>query len=366
MVKKTNLFSYLEVLSKYKNWDFLLTFICTIYIFISAFPPYYDLKNNELLKIQIENPITRLPDEFLNSSHEQKHQFRITVPIIAHFLKISGYWLLGLQYISSFLLLLYTYRLSLKICSDKVIATLSVICISAIYVGVGGYYDVFWHFDSLAILLLILAMYTDYHLFVFIFILSASFTDERAFIASALVFVFKIAQNNKANTSLADLFGYNSIIIIASWLTYFSLRTYLIYYHNFFTGMQDIGPQLLIRNYRTFPLNILFIFEGGWLFIWLGISRVKDRILTILTIASTLVIISISLMISDVSRSTSYLLPLFFIGLYACNKEFKLYTLRKIILVCTIISLIVPTQEFFNYTIYGMGAIFPNLLSIQI
>jgi len=69
-------------------------------------------------------------------------------------------------------------------------------------------------------------------------------------------------------------------------------------------------------------------------------------------------------MISDVSRSTTYLFPLLFIGLRKCALHYKNYTLRKIVLIATITSIILPTQEFFNYRVHGMGPIFPKIIKL--
>lgn len=363
--KKTGIINALEKLTQKQNWDILLAFICCVYVFLIAFPVFSDLKINELFNWQIDNPFARLPDQYLNSSHEQKHQFRLTVPIICHLLHMKGYALITIQYASAFLLFLFCYRLSFKITDDKVAATLCTFLTANIYAGTIGIYDTFWHFDTLAILFLILAVYTKNNFLTAFFILAASFTDERAFVASSLVFVYKLTENTSENIQIKEFFSKPGITILLSWAMYLVLRLYLTRYLNFFTGTEDISLGTVRMNYNMFPLNILFTFEFGWLLIFLGLYSVKkDKVFLFITLGATIIIFIVAMFVIDVSRSTAYAYPLLFIGLLKCASKYKKYTLRKIIMISTIGCFIIPTQEFFGFKVYGMGPIFPKIIKL--
>jgi len=362
---KTSILQVIERLSEKKYWEWRLSFFCLIYIFLIAFPSYNDIIVKELLQFQIENPLSRIPESFIHSTHQQKHQFRITIPVLCKILHLRGFWPLLIQYSSAFLLLLFSYLLSLKITNDKVIATLCTITTSNIFAGMIGFYDVYWHFDCFAILMLLLAIYTNKNLFMALFLLAASFTDERAFIASSLVLVYKIALQKNSLTSFKDVFSNYGLSILFVWILYIVLRMYLINFHHFFTGTMDIGPSLFFYNYNTFPLSILFVFEGAWLVILLGIWKsIQNKWFVVLVSLSTFVILVTALMIADVSRSTAYLFPLFFIGLYKCNQYYKPYALRKIVLISTFLCIIIPTQQFSGDRIFGLGPIFPKILKL--
>jgi hypothetical protein len=362
---KTSIINSLEKLTQKRNWDILLAFICCVYVLLIAFPVFSDLNINELINWQIDNPFSRLPDQYLNSSHEQKHQFRLTVPIIARLLHIKGYGIIAIQYASAFLLFLFCYKLSFKITIDKVTATLCTFLTANIYAGTIGIYDTFWHFDTLAILFLILALYIKNCFLTAFFILLASFTDERAFVASSLVFVYKLTENTNEDLSIKKFLSKKGSTILLSWLVYLVLRLYFTRYHNFFTGTEDISLTTIRMNYNMFPLNILFTFEFGWLLILLGLYSAKDdKVFLFIVLGATIVIFIVAMFVTDVSRSTAYVYPLLFIGLLKCSLKYKKYTLRKIILVSTIACIVIPTQEFFGFTVYGMGPIFPKIIKL--
>ena len=355
--------AYIESLSAIPNWGIFLSLFCMLYVFLIAFPPFYDLKTCDWLAYQTENPFTRLPDNFLKDSHEQKQQYRIAIPVICKILNIKGYWVFSIQYISTFFFYLFSYKLSFKISGDKVIASLCTFLAANIFIGTTGIYDVFYHFDIFAFLMLLMAMYYQNNLLVALFVLLASFTDERAFIASSLVFVYKICEGQNKNLQFKDLFKSNGLVLVFIWALYLGIRAYLTWFQDFYTATLDVGPSVIIKNYNTFPLSILFVFEAGWILIFMGLYNYKqDTLFILITLVSALVIICVSLMVSDVSRSSAYLYPLLFIGLMKCTFYYKKYALRKLLLVAAIISFVIPTQEFFNYTVYGMGPIFPKIL----
>lgn len=290
--KKTGIVNALEKQSEKQNWDILLAFICCVYVLLVAFPVFNDLKTNELLDWQIENLFSRLPDHYLNASHEQKHQFRLTVPIIASILHIKGNGLLAIQYASAFFLFLLCYRLTFKITNDRVVATLCTFLTANIYVGMVGIYDTFWHFDTLAILFLVLALYTKNDFLTAFFIITASFTDERAFISSSLVFVYKLVEGSNENLRIRDFFSRTGSLVLLSWMVYFLLRLYFTRYHHFLTGTEDISLETVRMNYNMFPLNILFTFEFGWLLIFLGLYSVKkDKVFLFITLGATIIVL---------------------------------------------------------------------------
>jgi hypothetical protein len=365
MSLKTSILHEIESRAERPYWDVWLTFFCSVYVFLIAFPSYHDLLYNQLLQFQIAHPFSRIPDNVLHSTHLQKYQFRIAIPIICKLLHLKGYWPLLIQYISAYLLLLFSYRLSFKITLDKVAASLCTIAAANIFAGMIGIHDVYWHFDCFALLMLVLAMYTNIPLLCSVCLLTASFTDERAFIASSLVFVFKMVSNKSGLTQFKDLFSIQTASVVFIWVLYLTLRVYLIHAHSFFTGTMDIGPSLLFYNYNTFPLCILFVFEGAWLFIFLGIYKsLQDRLFLVLVGGATCVILGVALMIADVSRSTAYLYPLFFIGLHACVPYYKKYALRKILLISTFLCILIPTQQVSGDRIFGLGPIFPKVIKL--
>lgn len=365
MFLKSAVLHFLTKHADRKGWEFYLGFLCCLYAVILAFPPFYNLQVNPLLEFQIQHPFSQIPKEFWYESHAQKHQFRIAVPLICHLLHLRGYWPLLVQYISAYLLFVYTYRLSARISGDKLIATFCTIIVANIFIGMFGTYDVFWRFDCFALLMLTLACYSRNVLLIGSFLLLAYFTDERAFIASSLVLLYHAIRDGRAATSVADYFVPSTFMIVTTWLIYGAIRYYLAYHEGFITGTMDIGPSILLSNYNTFPLSILFTFESAWYFILYAFYKARKDLLLVLPVFLCAAVMTIvALMVMDVSRSTTYLYPLFFIGLLKYCHVTAPTARQSVFFTLALLAILIPTQEFYNSNVYGMGPVFPKITKL--
>jgi len=346
--------NYVEKLSAKKYAFYLLPICTTIISLISAFPSYDIVLTNEFaegwraLLNQTDHPFQAV--DYHQASHAANLAFRLTPVLLGRLFQIDtipGYLLLQL---AAFLLLqISTVCIFKKITGDMVTAILLSFAVSFSFVGNVLCSDYRGFFDVLSFLFLTIAMLSDNLFIIFVSILAASFTDERALAASGLVFIFFVLQgetNTEAPSSLKNLLRLDRKLftLILSWVVYFMLRYLLSYYFNFKTnesGMIDYLLNHAVHQINILPFALWTGLEGFWLIVILSIYILiynKRWSFLLLLFAAITGVAFIAIWVFDITRSMAYLWPAIFIGvtiLYRTqNLRFIRYISFAVLLLC--------------------------------
>jgi hypothetical protein len=184
-------------------------------------------------------------------------------------------------------------------------------------------------FDGAAYFFLMLALFSNKPVITGLSVFLAAFIDERALIASGLVFIWwKIAKLKGRTISFKYIIkpDIHFVFIVLAWVSYFLVRFILIHHY----GLSQIKIKMAdVINYMKDNVNhFAFLILTGlkWfnIFILLGIIlmiRLKYYYVLILYVLCTLLILLTAFMIHDVTRTVSYAFPAIFIALYLFVRE---------------------------------------------
>jgi hypothetical protein len=283
------------------------------------------------------------------NSHDANINFRLTVPVLLHLAGIHNYWSLPILTVLAICSILVTSCiLAYRITGDRVCACFIVLNVSATYVGSFGF---IWYYDAIAICQLTLASLPGMSWWGRgILIFTASFTDERAFVASIFLMAGSFFFSGNRQNIFTRFRNPNFLAIVAGMLCYGIVRLTLVKYAGLSQVTGGIGPGTLLSNFRFLHAAIWFSLEGGWLFYLLaiGVLFIRRQFLegTTLVLAS-LCFLGFALMIGDVLRSTIYIFPLLFICLNVVRQNETLPVFRIYCLLAFLISALGG-----NYNVY--------------
>jgi hypothetical protein len=281
-------------------------------------------------------------------SHQAKRTFRLFMPLIFKVLHTDNIILMYLlQQFAVIALLYFSIRISLRVSSDKITAAAIALSLAFIYIGQAGVVDVFGKFDTIAICGLLGAMAFRHPLLIFILCSIAAWTDERGLLACSLVFVWwKMQENDKISfTSLLKPQKF-SLAVIAAIAAYAIVRIFLQKQYGMHTATGMVGLEVLQTQFNMIFFGLWTALEGMWILFFMSlivIYRSKNWWLGIGISLSMIILISLSYLVVDISRSLMYLAPLTFISLLVlCRTENKAY-LRKTVLISMVVCILVPT-----------------------
>jgi hypothetical protein len=296
---------------------------------------------------QIEDPTAQHyiddPD-----SHQAKRTFRLFVPMLFKALHIKSTVVIYLfQQLVVLCLLYFSARLTLRITGDKIIAAAVSLGIAFTYIGQAGVVDVFGKFDTIAICALLGAMVYRKALLIFIFCSIAAWTDERGLLACSLIFIWwKMWENEKFNFKTLIKPNWLSLSVLLAIGAYAGLRIFLQNSYNMHTATGMVGIDVLQSQFNMIFFGLWTGLEGFWLLFFASVYilvRLREWWLGIALKLSMIVLIGLSFLVVDISRSMMYLAPLIFICLLLLSRsESKVY-LRKMVFSAVLICILVPT-----------------------
>ncbi len=345
--------------AQFKYFSLLFIFFCVVVSIFFAFPPFHVIVFNKYdeywvpILLQIQSPFN--PVVYPSELHAAKRCFRLTVPIIAHYLNFKVWGCILLQYVFGVVSIWINLKLIMRFTNDIIISVLLTISFVFIYVGFGAFYDLRGMFDTISIGFILLAMYLRSPLLVFILTLLSSFTDERGLIASNILWIFFSFRDDKSGEF--DIFKLNSckIALILSWLVYFALRYYLIHKLDFYTATGGVTFKLIVEQMNNMPLAFWSALEGFWVLIVLFFTysvRTKKYLFSLICLISLLISLTTAMMVGDLTRSAMYIYPFIFVALIYVSKHEPTSDLRKVAYLVLVISFLFPGYYFFgeNFT----------------
>ena len=298
---------------------------------------------------KIAHPLLDVTKIYGLNSHDANINFRLTVPVLLHLAGIHHRWSLPILTVLAIgSILIISCLVAQRITQDRVCALFIALNVSATYVGSFGF---IWYYDAIAICQLALASLpgmTWWGRGILVF--TASFTDERAFVASGLLLAGNFFFSRDESKLFTRFRNPNFLAIAGGMLAYGLGRLALMKYAGLSSPTGGTGPGFFVSNFDFLHPSVWFSLEGGWLFYLLavGVLFARRKLLegAALVLAS-LCFLGFALMIGDVLRSTVYVFPLLFICLkVVCQKE-TLPTLRIYCLLAFLISALGG-----NYNVY--------------
>ena len=255
-------------------------------------------------------------------SHLNKRPLRLTVALLGHLLGLGNEIWLYTSVLSGLLIFPVFTLLAYKCFKDRILALIATLIYASAWVAGHGF-EAFHFSDSVAWFLLLSAFLFRNPFLVFTFCLSASFVDERAFIATGALFVFHGLDKFIETKTIRSYFTGISLAICLSGLLYLILRFFLKIHFGLVTGNTDLFERLILyRHLKTLPFPAFKVFEALW-FVF-PVSTVflllkKHYLLGAMLILEMAALLLISIGVYDIDRSLGYLIVCLPICFYVIN-----------------------------------------------
>ena len=289
---------------------------------------------------KIEHPLLDAPKIYGLNSHESALNFRLTVPVLLYLAGIHNHWSLPILTILAICsILLTSCIIAHRITGDRVCACFIALNVSATYVGSFG---LIFCYDAIAIAQLALVGLPGLAWWCRgMLVFTASFTDERAFVASTLLLVGSFFFSGNQQSFSARIHNPSFLAIAGGMLAYGLARLALMKFVGLSSPTQGAGPGALVSNLTLLHPGVWFSLEGGWLFFLLtvGVLFAHRQFLTVtILVLVSLGYLGFAFMIGDLLRSTVYIFPLLFICLKVVRQNETLPTYRIFCLLAFLIS----------------------------
>lgn len=364
----------IETKANYKYYSIILCFILVIVSILFAFAPAINSDTNSLtwqvimLKANdLTNSLSFLPKD----SGLSKKVFRLTVPIFIRVFHLNVNSVLILQYILGYGILFYSYRLSVRILSDVVIATFIVVGMAFIYFGRAAFVDVIsiW-FDAWAFFFLVLTLYCQKTYLIFIFASFAAWTDERALIALPIGVLFHQIANLNQSYSFKTFVKINtkSFSVIVAIIGYLFVRYLLGKLYNMHTPISSeagVSFSEIKRNIDFIPLGIWTFLEGFWIIIIVGIVSTfiqKDYFLLSSLVIQLLISTVVACCVYDITRSGAYVFPIVFVVLVYLRQKIDVIALKRLVFQAAYISFLFPAYYVISTVLFYKSIILTVVL----
>jgi hypothetical protein len=283
-----------------------------------------------------------------NFSHEAKLGLRLTVPLLMKLLFINDYtttfYILYLIKLSiGFVFFKHLYKKLLEIQTPQNLVILLLLNLAVLYLGYSFVRNTV-HFDEIAFFLIYFTFAQKNMLIQGLCVFFAVFTDERAIFSVFIGVITKTILERRISGKLI----YPLIILIISLIT----RQYIGIVFDLFPRNEHGGivPFQLIKELRISEISIgvFFSFKFLWIFLFFSVStftREHSKYLAIMFVFLILSYLIVGMSVIDVTRTVSYLFPIFIIPLlhYGIPSVYKISNTTIPIDALLVLSLMIPS-----------------------
>ncbi|MCF0052634.1 hypothetical protein LXM25_21360 [Dyadobacter sp. LJ53] len=294
-------------------------------------------------------------------THGAKIDFRLTVPLLAKAIGVSGAnakTVVFIYIIQSALLIPFLFvliKLLLQHLSRSSVLPI-VLGISTIYLAKAFIWDYDFWFDGFAYFFLLLGLYFQNRMAIFLTLTLACWTDERSVIALSSIFLFHLLSENNFNIRSVKGFwstsrwaGRRSNIVLLVAIFYLASRFFLSDRFGLHTPTgEGSGVELSLIPYQLKHrlAGVFLSFEGLWILFLIAIAQLLRRgeTLLALAIASIMLIhIVIAYSVFDITRSMTYGFPLMILAAIIIQKH-EFTVSKDIYRGASLICILLPTQ----------------------
>jgi hypothetical protein len=304
---------------------------------------------------KIEHPLMDVASMSDPKSHEGKLNFRLTVPVILHALRVPAhsYWVLPtLAACGAASLIVISCVFAFRVTGDRVCGLYAALAVSCSYIGSFGFT---MYYDTIAIAQLAVAMLPSLHwsgraLLVF----TAAFTDERAFFAAPFLLVQTLCSPPLAKNVRARLAQPESLAVLAGMGAYYAGRLALEQFAHLSSPHGDIGPGMLFKTSTYWHAGLWLSLKGGWLLLGVAATCLwqQQRYFALVSLVGAMLLtLGIGFQVFDVMRSVAYVFPAFLIAIMVVAGYEPLYWTRVYCFGAFLISLLAGNYNIWTYGI---------------
>jgi hypothetical protein len=353
---------WIEKQTVHKNYPFCLALLLGCYVVFLAFPGFaaYEMREEgaqeswDVAMLKSRDLTNSLTDYDPNTWLAKK-VFRLTVPFAIKIFHLNRTGVIIIQYALGFLFIYFAYLLINRITRDAVSSTFFAAGLSVLYCGRACFTDLrFEWFDGWAYFFLLMTLFDERFVAVFLFATLAAWTDERAFVALPLTILFHQVSSNVPTRfewkGLSALRPSGAAVIVAM-LGYVVVRLILTFHYGMHTPTSSVGLSILTENIVKYRISLgaFTFFEGFWLLVpiayYLALGR-KHYLFIVLIFLQMAVSSILAFSVFDITRSGSYLFPLIFVLVVYISHFTQLRELRYIVLISMFFSFIFPPLNY--------------------
>jgi hypothetical protein len=380
----SRLYTYVRHFTESSRWQLKLSLVLFGFVLLTTYPNYLDILADPAPRKTFSYFFDKMATPFSAVSsvddltHGAKIAFRLTVPLLARLLNV-GFTATGKDVVLVFglqslllipFLLMLTRLLNRHL--DAVSTVLVVVACSATYFVKAFFWDYHFWFDGYAYFFLLGGMYFQRRGLVFLSLLLATWTDERAVVALGGVYLFhRLCEQNFRISTYKELLPsfrpmHASSVVVLVVLAYGLGRWWLSSAFGLSTPSgQQVGVSLSLLPYQFKHrlVGILFSFEGLWivvLLVFFGIWQQSQRWIAAFLTGLFLLHIVVAYSVYDITRSLSYAFPLVIISLVLFGRAHR-HTRQHYFLLSMFLSLLIPT----HYVIYNILQIPWTIFSLE-
>lgn len=349
----SQLFTYIESRANSKWYPYVLALVLMLTSWMLVLPEFFlldpDCEAWQTIFLKSQD-LTHQLDHIPPESWLSKKVFRLTIPVFLKFFPLTPAAVIIVQAFVGYFIYVLTFKLTRKITKDAVVATFLMAAVAFLFFGRVAYYDInFTWFDTFAFFFLLCAMYSKNALVIFLFSTLASWTDERAFVALGIVLLFHLMSGatfeGNRKVVFQRLIRREVLSVLAAMLMYLLLRLVLMQFYGMHTPTEGANWDMIKVTYPYLPFGIWTFLEGLWILfiiaIFLALAR-RELLQVVFFVLPVIVFILIAGLVSDITRSGSYLVPLVFVLLGYVSRHLDQSKLRYTVLIGAAITLFFP------------------------
>lgn len=349
------------------HWKARALFVILALTLFRAFPSYdalrwpYTKATWHNVQPLFDHPLAD-PTQFPESRSDARLvnlTFRRTVPVLAHVFHLGQTGLLMVFGLSGVVMLYEVLRIGYDASGSRVTAVFVCMATACVWPGEAAFHDIRGgYFDAVALCLLVLAISRSSAAVGGICVFLAAWTDERALIASAFVYLYAILRSNRTGFRRL-VYGKPGGVCVA-WAAYFVTRAIFARMLALKTTSGGVGLASFVDQFNVVPLGIWTGLGGLWIVVACGAAVVllERRYVFALCYCGVLAAMVLSaLAITDVTRTMSYCFPAVFAALLLLTRSVRSEVVERLAITAGVLSFVVPTYYIQGST--GVWWIYP-------
>lgn len=341
-------------------------------VLLFTYPKYLELIFDDNIGVnyayffdKISDPMSTVTVD--KETHGGKIDFRFTVPLLAGLIGVNagstGTSVVAIYLIQSALLVPFLFML-IKILLRRLspmTVLLFVMGSSTIYLAKAFFWDYDFWFDAFAYFFLTLGMYLKNRVGIFLSLTLACWTDERAVIALASVFLFHLLSESDFELksfrqlgSKKDWLQRTSSVVLMVGISYLIVRTLIATLFNLHTPTgsgSGVELSLVPFQFKHRLSGIFLTFEGFWVLYLFAVGlliKKGNTLLSLLMLSLMAGHILVAYAVFDISRSLTYAFPLMIISAFIISR-YEVRNIKYLYMAAATICVLLPTQYVIFY-----------------
>ncbi len=358
---------------------FRLALLCTVLVIVTGgdalvsigvgYDQLAESTTWQFLQKQIATPLTAISGED-PFHHTSKMYYRLLPVYLGKVcwdcsLQQLMYFLVSLEYLAGFLFFFTAFRLLKPYCKSTLSLTWLLVGLSFTFLGKIFFWDTYAYFDAFALLFLLLSMKSKNPILIFLYMGLALWTDERAFVAAALVGVWWFLEDDFSSRPQAifrrtpwplapqhgAILAAVSVSLLVRWIlsvefnrpsvTSLSQTLTEVKFVLFHERLIELIPLVSVASFESYWIYILGTLATLWLY--------RERWGLGLYLVALAASLGISFLVYDMTRSLMYAFPAIFIGIRIMASQLSSQTSQRVAFYVMVSAALFPTYYLSHY-----------------